>query len=56
MDEPKFWVKMVEGQPTEVGYGPKWVAMAMYIDDYPKFYTREDAKNYWEKTLKKEQK
>lgn len=42
------------GQEIEYGYGPDFVATMMWMDDYPKFYTKEEAKNYWDTKLKKE--
>lgn len=55
MEELQMYQKVREGYPTEYGYGPEWVAMAMYMDDFPRFYSEEEAKSYWETTLKKEQ-
>lgn len=54
MDDLQMFTKKCEGRPTEYGYGPEWVAMAMYMDDFPRFYSAEEARNYWETKLKKE--
>ena len=53
-EELQLFTKHTNGYQDEYGYGPEWVAMAMFMDDFPKFYTEEDAKNYWETKLKKE--
>ena len=55
MEELQMFKKVREGRPTEYGYGPEWIGMAMYMDDFPPFYTEEEARNYWETKLKKEQ-
>ena len=55
MEELQMFKKVREGWPTEYGYGPDWVGMAMYMDDFPRFYTEDEAKTYWETKLKKEQ-
>lgn len=52
--EIQLFTKVTEGMPTEFGYGPEWVAMAMYMDDFPRFYTQEEAIDYWNNVLKKE--
>ena len=54
-EELKMFEKHNGDKPVEYGYGPEWVAMAMYMDDFPRFYTAKDAKNYWDTKLKKEQ-
>ena len=54
-DELMLFTKLVGERPIEYGYGPEWVGMAMYMDDFPKFYTEEDAKEYWLTVLSKEQ-
>ena len=41
--------------PVEYGFGPSWVAMAMYMDDYPRFYTEDMAVLYWFRHLKEEE-
>ncbi len=55
MEELTMFKKVNRNRPVEYGYGPDWVGMAMYMDDFPRFYTEEEAKNYWETKLKKEQ-
>ena len=50
----EMYTKVTEGMPTEFGYGPEWVSMAMYMDDFPRFYTQEEAIDYWNNVLKKE--
>ena len=55
MEELTMFKKVTGTRPTEYGYGPDWVGMAMYMDDFPKFYTEDEARNYWETKLKKEQ-
>lgn len=42
------------GPVIEYGYGPDTVATMMWMDDYPRFYTKADALKYWEEVLKKE--
>lgn len=50
----KLYTKVTEGMPTEFAYGPEWVSAAMFMDDFPKFYTQEEAIGYWNNVLKKE--
>lgn len=52
--ELNVYTKVTEGMPTEFGYGPEWVSTAMFMDDYPKFYTQEEAIGYWNNVLSKE--
>ena len=52
-EELQMYSKVTEGCPTEFGYGPEWVAMAMFMDDFPKLYSEEEAKRYWETRLKR---
>ena len=54
-ESPRMFTKVNGENPVEYGYGPEWVAMAMYMDDFPRFYTEEEAINYWNNVLKKEQ-
>jgi len=53
-EELRVYTKVTEGMPTEFGYGPEWVLTAMFMDDYPKFYTQEEAIDYWNNVLSKE--
>jgi len=43
-----------KGPVIEYGYGPEWVSMMMWMDDYPHFYSKEEALKYWEEVLSKE--
>lgn len=54
MEELTMFKKVNGTRPVEYGYGPDWVGMAMYMDDFPRFYTEEEARDYWETKLKKE--
>ena len=38
--------------PVEYGFGPEWVAMAMYMDNHPRFYDEDSAVLYWFHSLK----
>lgn len=53
MDELTYYMYQ-RGDDLTYGYGPDIVATMMWMEDYPVFYTKEEAKEYWEKTLKKE--
>ena len=53
MDELTYY-EYHRGPVVEYGYGPDFVATMMWMDDYPRFYTKEEAKDYWDKVLKKE--
>ena len=48
----KLYEKHNGTNPVEYGFGPEWVAMAMYMDDYPRFYTEDMAVLYWFRTIK----
>ena len=48
----KLYEKHNGTNPVEYGFGPEWVAMAMYMDDYPRFYTEDGAVLYWFRTIK----
>ena len=48
----KLYEKHNGDNPVEYGFGPEWVAMAMYMDDYPRFYTEDMAVLYWFRTIK----
>ena len=50
----ELYTKVNGADPIEYGYGPQWVAMAMYMDDFPRFYTEEEAIRYWNEVLTKE--
>ena len=54
MEKPSLYTKVREGKPVAYGYGPEWVAIAMFLDDFPKFLTEEEAIRYWNDVLKKE--
>ena len=43
-----------KGPIIEYGYGPEWVSMMMWMDDYPHFYSKEEALKDWEEVLSKE--
>ena len=49
-----LYTKVREGRPVEYGYGSEWVSVCMFLDDYPKFYTEEEAIRYWHNVLEKE--
>lgn len=53
MDELTYY-EYHRGDRIEYGYGPDFVATMMWMDDYPKFYNKEEALAYWENVLKKE--
>lgn len=40
----------VMGHPDgpRYAYGESWVAMALFMNDWPVFRTEEEAKRYWE--------
>lgn len=48
----KLYEKHNGTNPVEYGFGNEWVAMAMYMDDYPRFYTEDEAVLYWFRTIK----
>lgn len=48
----KLYEKHNGTNPVEYGFGEEWVAMAMYMDDYPRFYTEDMAVIYWFRTIK----
>jgi len=50
----ELFTKVNGTDPVEFGYGPQWVAMAMFMDDFPHFYTEEEAIRYWNDKLSKE--
>lgn len=52
-DELTYYV-YYRGSVAEYGYGPDFVATMMWMDDYPKFYSKQEAKDYWEKVQVKE--
>ena len=52
MHDLKMYEKHNGDNPVEYGFGPEWVAMAMYMDDYPRFYTEDMAVLYWFRTIK----
>ena len=52
MIDLKLYEKHNGSNPVEYGFGPEWVAMAMYMDDYPRFYTEDEAVLYWFHSLK----
>ena len=54
MEEELTYYEFHKGPVIEYGYGPKWVSMMMWMDDYPHFYSKEEALKYWEEVLSKE--
>ena len=50
----KLYTKVNGTDQIEYGYGPSWVAMAMFMDDFPRLLTEEEAIRYWNDELKKE--
>ena len=52
MTDLKLYEKHNGTSPVEYGFGPEWVAMAMYMDDHPRFYDEDSAVLYWFHSLK----
>lgn len=55
MKDPKLYEKYNGTNPVEYGFGDEWVATAMYMDDYPRFYTEDEAVLYWYHRIYKEE-
>lgn len=54
MKDLRLYEKHNGSNPVEYGFGREWVAMAMYMDDYPRFYNEDDAVLYWFRTVREE--